>query len=325
MKVLGLKEVAIEKLSLPGDMKTRRKSDSVKELGQAIEATDGFILHDPVVRKSDMKLLAGRDRIAAKLNRGEKFAIVKYVECDDAEALAIELAENAGRRHDPKKKAEQFLRMMEATAKQVAPEVAQEKAANPSSRKTPKKAAREKVARSRGVKPEAVRKAEQRAKAVREDRAPAPRSSERPPKATKSEAPIATLGIAIEPEWLVSVGRVQEELTKIADRVATALSGLTVLRKSKLPIDDARIAALWDGLHGIGESIRGAIPKSICPWCKGLPGIQDQCQACDGNGYITASVKDIPKELLDMAHPVVAVKGKYVAETVKMEGGDAWS
>lgn len=298
----GLKEIYIEKLQLPGDMKARQKTDNVKAL-QTSMASVGM-LHPPTVRMPGYRLLAGGDRVAARMRAGERKVLVNMIECDDDEAARITAHENLARRYYPQKTGEQLLKALEVEQKRLEP-VAKERAGKkPQSSKSAKGLARESVARTRGVKPESVRRAEQRHK-----------ERQQPEKPALEKPLIDTLGIVVHADYLAKVGQVVTHMDAANMRVGQALAALTVLRQSSLPFDAKVVEGLWDSLHGIGVTLRGAIPKSICPWCKGQEGVQDDCAACQGNGYVTRVVRDedVPKELRETGKKaMVALRGKYV-------------
>lgn len=50
-----------------------------------------------------------------------------------------------------------------------------------------------------------------------------------------------------------------------------------------------------DGLEVAGMLIRKHSPRSLCPWCKGAPGVQEKCESCYRRGWV--GNVDAPDEL----------------------------
>src|SRR5689334_9424094 len=94
MKVLSTSEIAIKTLHLPGDWRKLAAAPEVE--GRAARIDDDL----PVVRASDKRLLTGKTEVAARQRLGQGEVLVKLVECTDAEAKAMELADASERRAD---------------------------------------------------------------------------------------------------------------------------------------------------------------------------------------------------------------------------------
>lgn len=96
MKHIGLKEIRIDSLRLPGDWTRRLASDHVKELARSLDEVP--LLQAPGVRKDTLQILWGRDRVAASHLRGDARIMVNVWDCTDLEALWACDTENAFRR-----------------------------------------------------------------------------------------------------------------------------------------------------------------------------------------------------------------------------------
>ena len=98
MKVLSCYLTPIAELTIPGDVRKRMRDARVIELAESIRV-NGQIA--PIVmRPSDGRIIAGRDRLAALLINGARYAMVQRVTCLDVEAVRMEIAENLHRRQD---------------------------------------------------------------------------------------------------------------------------------------------------------------------------------------------------------------------------------
>lgn len=294
LQTIGIKTVAIAKLVLPDDIhelaKEPRIADrliSIKRLG---------LLNEPIVRLSDMKLLAGRDRIAAHIHGGIQEARVKLVECDDDTCIDIEIEENLQRRHDPAEQRELEQRALDRAEARIAGERDGETPRKAGRPKTPRGRAREEIAEAKGVKPESVRRAEYRHRErqnkalveVAETGVPAP-----PP-----TSPIKTLGMDLDAAFLAKVNAIMGYIKEATAKARGAQSALTQLKNAELGYPSARLQRLHEDLHDVTARVAAAIPVSLCPGCKGLHGVQEECAMCVGSGFIVKSQQDgVPENL----------------------------
>jgi ParB-like chromosome segregation protein Spo0J len=308
MKVLGTKIARIDRLILPGDIRGRMSSSHVKDLSASIDQIG--ILQLPCVRKSDKKLIYGADRVAATMLLDRRSVEVRLVECTDTEAKLMELTENAYRRHDPMEQARLLTELVaeateryEAEAKEVKRQKARAKRKydRPGRPVSPKTHARKEVAEALGVKADSVRRAEYRAK------------DEKRKHKKRGTAPIQTYGLQLEGSFATQVVNIQDYAKELAIKSKTIAQLLTKMGSAGAAAPDTLITRAKERLQDLNEVIRRLNPSSICPYCKGLPGYQEQCVTCLGVGWVSKmELENTPKELLREEHPIILVQGEEV-------------
>lgn len=320
MEVLGLVEVDINALKLPGDFRARLKAPHVAELATSLESVGQ--LNEPIVRTTDKLLIAGADRVAAHTLRKAERVLVKLVDCTDEEAEHLRLTENIWRRHEPEKRGldlERLLALESARAARAIKAARKEPTPPPELvseggyRKSAKRVAREKVAKAKGVSLETVRKAELRTKKRREKKAAVEKvvnaQADGKPVDTAPIAPINDLGFELDASWLLKVAEVKRLVEMSAHHASTALGALTQIATKALPFPEGRLQRMRLDLQAIATACRMAAPTSLCPFCKGQDGYQTGCGACTAHGYITAGQMDhVPEELWDQGK--VSVDGQ---------------
>lgn len=303
MKVIGFKTIPLTTIVLPGDFRSRLELDHVREKSKSIEQVG--LLHEPIVRKADMRLLAGEDRVAAMYllctERGdEPRCLVKLVECTDEEAQDVRDHENVYRRHDLAEQRATLARIVERKAEQIAianaPKCANPKHEGMGRPKLPTTIAREQVAKALNTSPRAIEAAIHRFEQQQMATRPV---HERP----KPVPTIKTLGIELGQEWLDEVTTIQAHLTACANRLRSAQVDLTAVRDmhggTQPAYPQARLNRLYELIHAAAFEVRAAIPESLCPFCKGLSGIQEECAACVTLGFVTGQqMAQVPAELL---------------------------
>lgn len=309
MRIIGLQEVAVALVS--GGLESRTALPRVKQLAASADVL-GVILHPPNIRHKDMRVVTGRDRIAAEMIRGKETLLVQLVDCTDAEANVAEEAENAFRRHDYDEQANAI-----ANVERITVELMHERAelAARSFRgrpTTPAGYARRAVSEATGVGVDALIKREQRAKA-RKGREAAAANPE------KAEPVISTMGFECEPRWLTQVAEVKKRMQSIVNKLEATQRELTSLRnkvaEEQLPFHLPRAAGLVTEVQAAAKLARDLLPVSLCPYCKDLPAVRELCLSCMGTGCATeGAMRDIPKELLrEGANAMVLCQGKIVS------------
>lgn len=292
MNVVGLKEVPFSSLRLPGDFKKRSEQPHVQERAASIASVG--LIHEPLVRRvgKHWEPIAGIDRIAAHHVAGKESIRVKVVECTDEEARRIRLEENIQRRHDTGEQSRLALELLE---KFVAEETTLEESLPEKPKEGAKTRARKRVAAELGISPETVRKKEWEARDT-----------------TPKGPPIRTLGMNLSAEFTAQVTKAQAYLEATEALLKRAQSNVTTMANDlSIVFPKPRLERLREEIHSQAAHVRGLMPVSLCPWCKGLDAVQEHCSACFGTGFITKSQeKAVPKELLDEESPVVMQDGK---------------
>lgn len=302
MQVIGLKEVTLATIHLPGDFKKRLDAPHVAERAKSISSSG--LIHEPLVRRKGKKweVIAGLDRVAAHFVAQKDTVSVKVVECTDEEVQRIRREENVQRRHDK----EEQSRLMGELLEQYTEE---ELEAEPEKPKKARVRARERVAAELGLATETIRKKEWEAEQETVPTGP----------------PIKTLGMSLSADFSKKVALAQSYLDAAEGDLKRAQSRITTMGKELgLAFPQARLERLREEIHAQASHCRGLRPVSLCPWCKGLDGVQENCAACFGTAFITKSQEQaVPKELLDEVDPKVVVDGKVQsADSLVSEGKD---
>lgn len=298
MKVIGFKTVAIKRLTLAGDIRARLEAPHVYERSQSIKRLG--LLHPPVVRKSDMRVCSGNDRIAAMLLLGETEVLVQLVECTDKELAEVEAAENCQRRHS-NEEARNWQRRLLALYEEMVSEqpqaiTADQKYNAGKSSRGIKRQAVERLARETGVKPDTVKKRLQRGRKADKKRQDlhAQVTGEAPPAFEDLEL----LGMDVDEAFVRDMTQVVRHIGDLGVRLTAARNAMGILLKASLPLPTAKFVRMAEDLSALAAAMRGAKPVALCPYCKGLPTIQEQCVGCVRTGWVCADqAPGIPSQL----------------------------
>ncbi|MEE8385870.1 MAG: hypothetical protein V3S01_08135, partial [Dehalococcoidia bacterium] len=231
-----------------------------------------------------------RKRTAAHINRKAKKMSAKIIECTDQEAEMIELIENACRRHDKDEQAGLLVKLVDVMEEDVLAEW-KERVEEPTVGR-PKKSrteARERVAQAAGLRPDSVRKAEQR-----HEHKEATKVSVGGPSA------IELFDIAVEDAFIAEVKKVIQYTEGVSSRAMIAIGQLKQLGDSDLDFPPAVVQKASLLLKEVHVLIRGYTPASLCPYCKGVGDYQAECTACRTLGWVGRLDKNaVPPELLE--------------------------
>ncbi len=273
MNVIGIKRIGLSKLRLPGDFKQLLELDEVFTLANSI-AQRGM-LHEPLVRQEDWKVICGFRRVAAHFVKGWQTISVKLIECTDAEAEILQREENAIRWHDPGRQKAVLIELVECYERELNeklgedPDILRSKSGR---NRSARSVAIEKVANLRGVAPATVEQAVLRRKNATK--------KEKPP-------PIVTWGLNVSPRFMKEVGAIYAQVKKAENMASTMVSQYTRLANSdaQLPggyVDEMRIRAKAER-----DAIRERLPAALCPSCKGVDALQPRCPTCKALGWVT--------------------------------------
>jgi hypothetical protein len=120
-----------------------------------------------------------------------------------------------------------------------------------------------------------------------------------------------TIGMTVDETFLNHVGRVDQYFRKASYALRTAQQELSRLANSKLDFPTRRLEYLREKAHELTNMILDTRPTSLCPYCKGLPGLLEHCAVCLTVGYVGDLVRSVcKKELLDSSAPIVMANGK---------------
>lgn len=268
------------------DLELRMREPGVIALAENMRTLG--VIAPIVISHKTRRVIAGRDRLAAAMLLQLDSIDAKVIRCTAEEAAAIEVAENLHRRASP--------RVRTAIALEAVDERVQ--------RGVPEQQAVESVAEQRGIKPDSLRRSKRRRK-------------QRPrvvPPDERIIPSIECLGLTPEPAFLRGVKQVQMRYLNCLEAITEALGPLnTLLRQHSDVVHRTTVEQLRSDLLSVRDSIKGKNPAALCPYCKGIPMVQRECQRCQGVGYVGVGVvQHAPPGLLDQAVPVVSFRGEIV-------------
>ena len=132
---------------------------------------------------------------------------------------------------------------------------------------------------------------------------------------------IDTIGMKVADAFIEDLNEIAVFMRRAASQMRAAQSQLTMLANSSLGYPERRLDVLHEMVSSATAAVLDAIPTSLCPYCKGLPGLIDQCATCLTLGYVGDGIRaHCDRELLDADDPVVIYQGKkmpadrYIAE-----------
>jgi hypothetical protein len=277
VNVIGLKRVGLSKLRLPGDFKQLFDLEEVHTLANSI-ANRGMI-HEPLVRQEDWKVICGFRRVAAHFVKGWQTISCKLIECTDAEAEILQREENAIRWHDPAQQRHIIHDLVPCYERELNerlgddPDVLRSKHGR---NRSARSVAVESVANLRGVPPRTIEQALRRKGRKEKKKAIPP--------------PIITWGLNVSPRFMQEVGAIYDQVKKAAGMADAMVRQYTMLKNSsenQLPggyTDELRIRALSER-----DAIRERFPAALCPGCKGVDALQPRCPTCKALGWVTAA------------------------------------
>lgn len=273
MNVIGIKRIGISKLRLPGDFKQLLEEEEVFTLANSI-ANRGMI-HEPLVRQEDWKVICGFRRVAAHFVKQWTTISVKLIECTDAEAEILYREENTIRWHDParqKRIIHELVGCYEAELNEKLgddPDVLRSKNGR---NRSARSVAIEAVAKLRGVAPATVEQAIIRKQNKKKQEKP---------------VPIVTWGLNVSPRFMAEVKKVYDHVKKAENFASVQIAEYTRLSNSgsQLPggyVEEMRIRAKAER-----DAIRLQLPAALCPSCKGVDALQPRCPTCKALGWVT--------------------------------------
>lgn len=295
-KLIHYRRVSLKSIVVPGSfsMATRIESPHIQELAASMRTIQ---VHPVSLRKHEdgsLHLVAGGDRYAAHVVAKLSQIWAGVWECEsDRDELELHLIENAYRRHCADERAEVQQRLIDLYSEDVKAE-----GLPPELQKA---AIRERVASAMGIKPKTVDRAER----ARKDRVERPAPNLTTP-------PILTHGISLSGDWHAGV-------VELHGFMADAVKGLRraqqlLARAARHPYArQGELVRMHQEVTKVTTTVRMGVPKSICPYCKALDGVMDDCGPCAGTALVSVEQWDAaPKELTEDMGPdgLVYYKGK---------------
>ena len=174
--------------------------------------------------------------------------------------------------------------------------------------KLAKTIAREKEAAKLGIHPDSLRRRE-----WNQNRHLLPRRAPWAPTVEEllARRVIDTWGLDVDPEWLESVKTLAELVAAMRRQVAGIHRDLSQLRDKNAAMRRRPLAKALELAALLQVQLTALEPTSLCPWCKGQPGVREKCAACEGRIYVgKVELQQAPRDILDRDNPVVFFSGK---------------
>lgn len=297
MNHLSTRELPIAGMRLPRDFSRRVLEPHVLIRARNIE-TNGM-LHEPIVRKKRgmWDPVTGLDRIASHIVLKRDKVMCKVYEMTDIEAKRLRQDENIHRRWDKSERDELIRERLhqyideEELVGFTKSELARTKGG---ALTAPKTRAIQRLADELGMAPGTLRAMEVKWR-------------------SKPKEPLATLGMELDKEFYRKVAAASRLVDKAAKNIHQAEAALTLAAHSLgIMFPKEHLQFLRHQLYQQSCEVEKLRPVSLCPWCKGLDGLMEDCMACEGAGFITKGYEiEAPPELLDEQEPKVVVDGEF--------------
>lgn len=300
----GERVVQLAKMILPGDIRHRAKLPHVEDLAWAMR--QGLVLQLPTIRKGSkgkwtLVTEYSKDVAAAHVHAQLPELRGREVSCSELEASLLDLSERRTGERD-ERKLEALDEAIEKTKADILANPQHPPTAIRGRRRSTTSEAVKQVARAAGLDERSVMRAHRRRNQGLE-----------PEPVLPSEPSILDLGMPLQRDFLDKVCAVQGAVT-------AALDGVTRVRRAMQKLDALpypKHAIVLADLDELTERLRKYWPFSLCPYCKGLSGIQEGCAACSMQGWIgKGQIDGVPDKLWDKVDRVVMVNGvsKRVAD-----------
>lgn len=114
------------------------------------------------------------------------------------------------------------------------------------------------------------------------------------------EPPFETFGLKLAAETVGQLKELRSRLSSATARVGLARIEVERLLRSKLPAPVAQLQTLEELCLGLEQRIVEAMPRSLCPYCKGIDRVQVDCKPCGGAGLASlAQYEKAPRRFKD--------------------------
>jgi hypothetical protein len=275
----------------------------VGKLAEMASAEAGVQNFPPILRANDRSFLplCGFGRVAYAIREGRSTLWATVVHCDEVVGELIRVASYNTSVHQEARIADSLVNaVIPAIDREIIEEHAVLRLEGMAPRGRPKSSrniAIDRVAKLLNRSPDAVRKAIERYRAT----PGIPRTS------AKTNA-IDTLGFRTDPNVIAEATAIHKYVNEIKERLMNARKTTHQLTTSGLRFPVHALHRFELDLSALADHLSSFVPRTICPWCKGLPQYSKACAPCRGCGWI-GKMEGVPDELLDKERPRVFVGG----------------
>lgn len=294
-------EVPIRSIVGPKDLGRRMGSWHVRDLAESIR--ENGLLQPPTVNRSTNEIVAGRDRYAAHILLGRETIEVVFIDVEEIQAKTLEIVENLNRRHSIEEQRElrvALYKLNEAKERLRQPEVGEKEKGRTGPKSTPKSRAIKKTCEQTNVHETTLRRdLERKAKAAEKEQAENAELNKKPP--------VETFGLKVNPRFLAQLKKLQDDCKKVAKELESNHK-LFLKWTSNDVCPEVSRRAFKQAMTHVTALTKGFSPVSICPSCKLIETLLEDCPTCYGKGYCPQSKIDfLPAELLSKRELFVQV------------------
>jgi len=294
----GYKQVDTCKIRAPGDIEAIRREQHTIDLGDSLASTGGKPADPIIVEYATGKLLGGKHRFAAALNKRLPKVWVLMLEGTAEELEQACLVEQIRRRKATDQEIARLVELEHPTPEQTFPDVPDdEDEPEEEARPRTKREAIEKVAALTGRTPAAVQQADYRAK-----------KSSDPEYSDEPSTCLDWMGLLVDEE-VERDAQVEHSFLEGIEKELVKLQG-DCTRHTEVGMTEYQ--HMRETIHTASAIARRHKPKSVCPHCK-LTRLRKECLACRGRGWLSENeMRCISALLLQMGDKAgVYVDGKW--------------
>lgn len=249
----------------------------------------------PLVREWDGRVVVGRRAVADVAMYGEQGEEieVRLMDATDDECDLYETADNADRRHSSSEQRRAIVEIINTYELALRAERGPKGPGRPRSKRS---RARQMVADDLGIAEQQVRRHDEKAQQEAQEAAASPLRED--------------FGVGLAEEWLDDLRGVAAQLSMVETKLRSAQAQVTKLERLEIaPVKRLRDAKRL--LRDAARVLRDLKPESLCPYCKGQEGLQEDCEHCERRGWV-GKLERTPEPLLSREELSVVVGGKIV-------------
>lgn len=260
----GFRTVKVSDIELPEDFDEAEHSPFLGDMAKSYDQTGGQPM-EPIVLDSQLRLRAGRRRVAAAIKRGVKSIDAVMYDGTEEELAKLTDIENAMREHDPAARDAALARLVGQKIAERLPPGPRMAAGRP---RTATGRAVAEVAKETGKPEGTVRRAVER--------------SEKNEEPSSIDIPLRSYGVEIPKDVQENGNDCDTGLREIRSIVRTAKRKLGELEQ----VLGRTFTRIDEGLKQAERECGAELPVALCHACKAIKAVQQQCMTCGKQGYL---------------------------------------
>jgi hypothetical protein len=173
--------------------------------------------------------------------------------------------------------------------------------------------AKERLAESLGVTVSALSKAAYRARKKLRERGD-----------VEPDEKMKQFGMELTEEFRERLVTARKGMIKVTTALGAAKRAFDALKQAKLDLPSARLERLAAMLDETVSYSRASTPVGLCPYCKGLPALCNDCLSCAGSAMLMKNQEQaVMPELKDCENPLVYHEGEFKPIAAFANGGSS--